>query len=120
MAGALAAIMGGGGERGIEEDQAFGREPAILDEAEGERVDARPPGQVRRRAAEARHRIGEAGAVDVEAEAARLGEVAERRGLGGRVDAAIFAGVGDRERGRLDLVDVVADRREQAGHRRRA
>ena len=43
-----------------------------------------------------------------------FGEGAERRGLVRRVDAAIFGRVGDRESVRLHLVDVVADRGEQA------
>ena len=35
--------------------------------------------------------------------------LAERRDLGGAIDEAIFGRIGDRQRGRLDLVDVLAD-----------
>ena len=56
-----------------------------------------------------RQRIGEARAVHVEAEPALLGQLAERRDFGSAIDQAIFGRVGDRERGGLDLVDVVAD-----------
>src|SRR3546814_5628847 len=79
MPGALAAIEGRGGEIRIEEDQRLGRHPAILDEAEAQRVDPRAPGEVRRRAAEPRHRIGETRPVHVEAETTRLAEPAQRR-----------------------------------------
>jgi hypothetical protein len=61
-------------------------------------------------AAEMRDRVGETGAVHVQAELARLGQLADRRHFVGRVGEAIFGGVGDRDRVRLDLVDVVADR----------
>jgi hypothetical protein len=45
----------------------------------------------------------------VETEAAALGDLADRGDLGGAVDETIFGGVGDRQRVRLDLVDVGAD-----------
>ena len=64
-----------------------------------------------------RDRVGEARAVHVEAEPARLGEIAERGDLVGRVGQAVFGGVGDRQRVRLDLMHVVADPGEHARHR---
>ena len=58
-----------------------------------------------------RDRIGEARAVHVQAEPARAGELADRGDFVGRIDQAIFGRVGDRDRVRLDLVDVVGGSR---------
>src|SRR3546814_14118510 len=101
MPGALAAIEGRGGEIRIEEDQRLGRHPAILDEAEAQRVDPRAPGEVRRRAADPRHRIGETSPVPVEAEPTRIAEQAQRPASRSRVAEAHIGGPGYRsEEGR--------------------
>jgi len=64
-------------------------------------------------------RVGEARAVHVQAEPARLGQFAEGADFGGTIDQAIFGRIGERDDGRLDLVDVVADGlASRGGHRR--
>jgi hypothetical protein len=113
VAGALAAIQRGVAVGGIEEDQDFGRHSAILGEAEAQRLDARPPGEVGDGSAGAHHRIGEAGAVHVEGKAALPAQFTECRDFVRRVDQAVFGGVGDRQSPRLGLVDIVAHSGEQ-------
>jgi hypothetical protein len=103
--GALAAVEGGIGQLGPEEDQHFGRHAAILDEAERKGVDPGPPGDVGRMAAEPGDRIGEARAVHVEAEPAVPGELAQRGHLVRRVDQPYSVALVI-DRPRADLVDV--------------
>ena len=116
MAGALAAIMGVGGQRPVKEDQRLGAHPAIFDETEAEGIDPGLPGQFGGRTAERGNRVGKAGAIHMQAEPARLADFGQAGDLVGTVDQSIFAGVGDRDGSRLDLMDIVADRRAMRFH----
>ena len=109
MAGALAAHRDLVGEIGREDDQRLGVEPAVLDEAERQGIDASAPGCFGQAIAGRGERIGEPGAVHVQREPAPRRQLADRRDFGGSIHEAIFGGVGDRDRGGLDLVHVVAD-----------
>ena len=63
------------------------------------------------------HGVGEPCAVHVEAEPALLRQRADRSDFEGKVHAAVFGGVGDRDRVRLDAVDVVGDRVDDCADR---
>jgi hypothetical protein len=117
MAGALAADRDLVGKVGLEENQRLRIEPAVLGEAEAQGVDPGPPCYVGGALARRGEGIGEARPVHVQSETALPGELAKRGNLGGSIDKAIFGRVGDRERGRLDLVDVVADCIASGAHR---
>ena len=105
------------GKVGPEQDQGFGIHPAVLDEAEAHRVDARAPGDVGQVLARARNGIGDPRPVDVEGEPALPCDFPEGGDLGGAIDQAIFGRIGDRERRGLDLVNVLADEVECSGCR---
>src|SRR3546814_10564139 len=78
----LAAIECRLRQRGIEEDERLCRHAAILDEAERQGGDSAAPGDVGRRAAEMRDRIGEARAVHVQPEPTLRAQRADRSDLG--------------------------------------
>ena len=109
MACALAADRDLVGKLGPEQDQGFGVEPAVLDEAEATERRHRRARSRRRGLAGRRKRIGEPRAVHVEAEAALSRDLAQRSDFGRAIDEPVFGRIGDRERRGLNLVHVVAD-----------
>ena len=76
------------GALAIEEDDGLGRQRAVLGRAEGERIDAGPPGEVRRAQAAAGDRVGEARAIHVDGKPVAAGDAGERRQFVRRVDLA--------------------------------
>ena len=99
-----------------EEEQRFPHHPAIFDAAITQRIDARAPGDVGGRAAQKGHRIGEPRAVHVKAQAMGAGNRSQSRHLVGRIDAAIFSGIGDADRTRGHLMHIRANRRQPLRH----
>ena len=88
----------------IEEQHGLAHREPVLDPAEAQHVDAGPPGQIGRRAAELRQRIGEAGAVHVHFEAMAARRLGQRRDLVRRVNGAELGRLGERQSARLDVV----------------
>ena len=106
MTGALAAQLEVPDQRGIEEHHRLGGERSVLRGAEGQHIDARAPGDVRGMAAEEGDRVREARAVHVHLEPALMGDCAELGEWLATVTRAELGGLGDRQRGRLHLVNV--------------
>ena len=102
--------------RRVEEDDRLGGDAAVLGAAEGEHVDAGPPGHVGRRHAEAGDRAGEARAVHVDAQRRGFGDLRERRDLRRGVGRAELGDLGEADRDRLAVMD---DAFREPRHRRR-
>lgn len=115
MAGAHAAADHLGAPGRVEIDQRFAGEAAALGGAEGQHVHTGLPGDLGRRAAERRHRIGEARAVHVDAEIVGLGDGGEGLHLLHGIDLAEFGRLGDGERVDRRIVRHAAAERGDGG-----
>ena len=98
----------------VEEDQRFGRQAAVLGAAEGEHVDAGPPGDIGRRNAQRDNRIGKPCPIHVDGAVVGMGDVGNRThlvrtvgrtqlGQFGEADRDRLAAVGDMDRHGLEL-----------------
>ena len=111
MSGALAPQLEIAHQGGVEEHHGFGGEGAVLGRAEGQHVDAGAPGDVARVAAEEGDRVGEARAVHLHLEAARVRQLAQARDSGRPVDGTELGRLGERERRGLHAVQADVDGR---------
>ena len=111
----LPAITDHIGQRGVEEHDRLGAHPAVLHAPETERIDV--AGSLGSRHIQKRRRIGKPRAVHVQAKAAVAGKRGNRRDFVRAIGAPILAGLGDRNRVRLHLVHIVADRVDHRANR---